>query len=59
MPKPSARSKPDQGMQVIGARFPREVLDRLGRAAARLERSVSWCVRKAVEEWLDRQERRK
>ena len=46
-------------MEPIGARLPSEVIDRLGRAAARLERSVSWCIRKAVEEWLDRQERRK
>lgn len=30
-----------------------ETLERLRRTAATLERSVSWCGKKAIEEWLD------
>lgn len=43
----------------LGVRLPPATLERLKGAAARLDRPVSWCVRKAVEEWLDRQGRKR
>lgn len=49
---------PDAKLAATGVRFSNATFQRLTAVAARLERSVSWCVRRAVEEWLDRTEKR-
>lgn len=47
----------DEGTGVATAvRLAPEVRTRLEAAAKRLDRDLSWCIRRAVVEWLDRQE---
>lgn len=51
-----AEAKGGKAMRLTAVRLPPETFDRLVAAAARLEdRSVAWCIRAAVEEWLARQ----
>lgn len=45
----------DRSLVLVGARLAPETLDALKAEAGRLDRSVSWCIRAAVDEWLGRE----
>ena len=44
-----------KAMRLTAVRLPPETLARLVATGARLDRSVAWCIRAAVDEWLARQ----